>query len=46
MQPPLAPPDMPPFPVKACFLGKAFSGKSTAAQQMAKGKISFLNYYI
>ncbi|XP_022100241.1 sperm flagellar protein 2-like isoform X2 [Acanthaster planci] len=34
--PPPAAPEIPPFPVKACFLGKAFTGKSTVASKLAE----------
>ncbi|XP_038067047.1 sperm flagellar protein 2-like isoform X1 [Patiria miniata] len=34
--PPPAAPEIPPFPVKACFLGKAFTGKSSVASQLAE----------
>ena len=37
-QPPPAAPEFPPFPIKACILGKSFSGKSTVAQRLANGK--------
>ncbi|XP_071799466.1 sperm flagellar protein 2-like isoform X1 [Asterias amurensis] len=33
--PPPAAPEIPPFPVKACFLGKAFTGKSSVAASLA-----------
>lgn len=37
-QPPPSAPEFPPFPIKACILGKSFSGKSSAAQRIAAGK--------
>lgn len=37
-QPPPPPPEFPPFPIKACILGKSFSGKTAAAQKLAEGK--------
>lgn len=37
-QPPPAPPEFPAFPIKACILGKSFSGKTAAAQRLAEGK--------
>ena len=37
-QPPPPAPEFPPFPIKACILGKSFSGKTTVAQRLASGK--------
>ncbi|XP_048761563.2 sperm flagellar protein 2-like isoform X3 [Ostrea edulis] len=34
--PPPPPPEFPAFPIRACVLGKVFSGKSTVVQQLAK----------
>ena len=41
-QPPPAPPEFPPFPIKACILGKSFSGKTAAAQRLAQGELFYL----
>jgi len=40
-QPPPPPPEFSPFPIRACILGKVFSGKSTVVQKLAKGKTIF-----
>jgi len=37
-QPPPVAPEFPPFPIKACILGKSFSGKSSTAQRLADGE--------
>lgn len=37
-QPPPAPPEFPPFPIKACVLGKTFSGKTSVCRKMAECK--------
>ncbi|XP_059172221.1 sperm flagellar protein 2-like isoform X3 [Physella acuta] len=34
--PPLVPPEFPPFPIRACVLGKVFSGKSTVIKRLAE----------
>ncbi|GFO03102.1 sperm flagellar protein 2, partial [Plakobranchus ocellatus] len=34
--PPPPPPEFPPFPVRACILGKVFSGKSTCVKRLAE----------
>lgn len=40
-KPPPPPPEFPPFPIRACVVGKVFSGKSTIVQNLAKG-----TYYV
>ncbi|XP_067937009.1 sperm flagellar protein 2-like [Watersipora subatra] len=42
--PPPPAPEFPAFPIKACILGKAFSGKSTVAQRIANAhRLTILN---
>ncbi|KXJ09239.1 Sperm flagellar protein 2 [Exaiptasia diaphana] len=35
-EPPPPPPEFPPFPIKACFLGKFFSGKTTVISKLVE----------
>lgn len=41
-QPPPPPPQFPQFPIRACILGKLFSGKSTCVKRLAQGLQIFL----
>lgn len=40
MQAPPAAPEFPPFPIKACILGKAFAGKTSVCKQLSECKLS------
>lgn len=42
-QPPPPPPEFPPFPIRACILGKVFSGKSSVLKKLTQGRIFELN---
>ena len=45
LQPPPPPPEFPPFPIRACVLGKVFSGKTTVVKKLADGTIKFLTIF-
>lgn len=46
VQPPPAPPEFPPYPVRACVLGKAFSGKTTVLKKLAEGELTYEADYL
>ena len=41
IQTPPPPPEFPPFPVRACVVGKLFSGKTTCVNKLAAGMLTF-----